>query len=65
MLSSYGRKKPVQGCVKAPHATAICPVMDLRYLPKRGTASEVGGMISASRRKKTVSERRIEMHRVT
>ena len=37
----------------------------LSYLPRRGTASEVGGMISASRRKKTVSERRIDMHRVT
>ena len=35
------------------------------YLPRRGTASDVGGMISASRRKKTVSERRIDMHRVT
>ena len=36
-----------------------------RYLPRRGTASEVGGMISASRRKNTVSERRMEMQRVT
>ena len=35
------------------------------YLPSSGTAREVGGMISASRRKKTVSERRIDMHKVT
>ena len=36
-----------------------------RYLPSNGTASEVGGMISASRRKNTVSETSMEMHRVT
>ena len=36
-----------------------------RYFPRRGTASDVGGMISASRRKKTVSDSRIEMHKVT
>ena len=36
-----------------------------RYLPRRGTAREVGGMISARRRKKTVSERRMEMQSVT
>lgn len=32
-----------------------------RYLPKRGTVSEVGGMISASSRKNTVRDSRIEM----
>ena len=34
-----------------------------RYWPMRGTTMEVGGMISARRRKKTVRERRIEMQR--
>ena len=36
-----------------------------RYLPRRGTAREVGGMISASSRKNTVSDSRIDMHSVT
>lgn len=31
-----------------------------RYLPNRGTAREVGGIISASNRKNTVRERRID-----
>jgi len=30
-------------------------------LPRSGTTSDVGGMISASSKKKTVNERRIEM----
>ena len=34
-------------------------------LPRRGTTREVGGMISANRRKNTVSERRMEMERLT
>ena len=34
-------------------------------LPRRGTTREVGGMISASRRKNIVSERRMEMERLT
>ena len=34
-------------------------------LPSRGTTREVGGMISASRRKNTVRERRMEMDRLT
>ena len=34
-------------------------------LPSRGTTREVGGMISASRRKNTVSERRMEMDKLT
>ena len=33
--------------------------------PNSGTASEVGGMISARRRKNTVRESSMEMHRVT
>ena len=36
-----------------------------RYLPSKGTASDVGGMISASSKKNTVSDRRIEIHKVT
>ena len=34
-------------------------------LPSRGTTKEVGGMISASRRKNTVRERRMLMERLT
>ena len=34
-------------------------------LPRRGTTREVGGMISARRRKNTVRESRMEMHKVT
>lgn len=36
-----------------------------RYLPSRGTASEVGGIISARSRKNTVNETSIEIHNVT
>ena len=34
-------------------------------LPRRGTTREVGGMISAKRRKNTVSERRMLIERLT
>ena len=34
-------------------------------LPRRGTTREVGGMISASRRKNTVRERRMLIERLT
>ena len=34
-------------------------------LPRRGTTREVGGMISANRRKNTVSESRMLMERLT
>lgn len=40
-------------------------MVNRRYLPSNGTAKEVGGMISANRRKNTVSDTRIEMHSVT
>ncbi len=40
-------------------------MVNRRYLPSRGTASDVGGMISAKSRKKTVSDSRMEMQRVT
>ena len=33
--------------------------------PRSGTTSDVGGMISASSRKNTVSDNRIEMDRLT
>ena len=36
-----------------------------RYLLSNGTARDVGGMISARSKKKTVRERRIEIQRVT
>ena len=34
-------------------------------MPRRGTTREVGGMISASRRKNTVKESRMEMDKDT
>ena len=40
-------------------------IVNRRYLPSRGTASDVGGMISASSKKKTVSDSRIDTQRVT
>lgn len=40
-------------------------MVNSRYFPSRGTANEVGGIISASSRKNTVSDTRIEMHSVT
>lgn len=36
-----------------------------RYLPRSGTAKDVGGMISASSRKNTVNDTRMLLHRVT
>jgi hypothetical protein len=40
-------------------------IVKRRYFPSRGTARDVGGMISANSKKNTVNDRRIEMHRVT
>ena len=37
-------------------------MVNKRYLPINGTTSEVGGMSSASSKKKTVSERRMLTH---
>ena len=37
-------------------------IVNSRYLPMSGTTSDVGGMISASSRKNTVSDSRIEIH---
>lgn len=36
-----------------------------KYFPRRGTASDVGGIISANSKKNTVNETRIEMDNVT
>ena len=40
-------------------------MVNRRYFPRRGTASEVGGMISASSKKNTVSDSKMEIQRVT
>lgn len=40
-------------------------IVNKRYFPKRGTANDVGGIISASSRKNTVSDIRIETQSVT
>lgn len=40
-------------------------IVNSKYLPSNGTASEVGGMISASSKKNTVNDTKIEMHNVT
>ena len=36
-----------------------------RYFPNKGTAKDVGGMISASSKKNTVNESKMEIHKVT
>jgi len=36
-----------------------------KYFPSSGIASDVGGMISANRRKNTVSDRRMDTQSVT
>lgn len=40
-------------------------IVKSRYLPSSGTASDVGGMISASSKKNTVNDTSIEMQSVT
>lgn len=40
-------------------------IVKRRYFPSSGTANDVGGMISASSRKNTVNDTRIEMQSVT
>ncbi len=40
-------------------------MVNSRYFPSSGTDVEVGGMISASNKKNTVSESRMEMERDT
>jgi hypothetical protein len=43
----------------------ISNMLKSRYLLSKGTARDVGGMISASSKKNTVRDRRIEIHSVT
>lgn len=40
-------------------------MVNSKYLPSNGTASEVGGIISAKSKKNTVNDTKIEMHSVT
>ena len=40
-------------------------IVKRRYLPRRGTAREVGGIISANSKKNTVNDSTMEMQRVT
>ena len=40
-------------------------IVKSRYFPSRGTAKDVGGMISASSKKNTVSDSKMEIQRVT
>ena len=47
------------------HHISLSPRHSCLTFPSRGTAREVGGIISARSRKNTVSERRIEMERLT
>lgn len=39
-------------------------IVKIKYLPSRGTATDVGGIISARRRKNTVKLTSTEMHKV-
>jgi hypothetical protein len=45
------------------HVTRV--IVKRRYLPRSGTDMDVGGMISASSRKNTVRDSKIEMDRET
>lgn len=40
-------------------------IVKRRYLPSNGTASDVGGIISANNKKNTVNDTKIEIHNVT
>ena len=40
-------------------------MVNSRYFPSKGTAREVGGIISANSRKNTVRESKMEIQRVT
>lgn len=40
-------------------------MVNKRYFPNKGTASDVGGIISANRRKNTVRDSNIDTHNVT
>lgn len=72
-LCTQGFMRWVTGERKLTLSTAMVTTTDAvtsimvkrRYFPRRGTVSEVGGMISARRRKNTVNDRRIDIHRDT
>ena len=55
--------------MRTPTVTQIDSVTKImvnrRYLPSNGTARDVGGIISASSKKNTVRDRRMDMQRVT
>ena len=55
--------------MRTPTVTQIDSVTKImvnrRYFPSNGTASDVGGIISASSKKNTVRDRRMDMQRVT
>ena len=53
----------IQTVVQTDSDTSI--IVNRRYFPSRGMANEVGGIISASNKKNTVSDTRIEIHSVT
>ena len=40
-------------------------IVNSTNFPSKGTTNDVGGIISANRRKNTVSDRRIEMDKLT
>ena len=40
-------------------------IVNRRYFPNNGTAKDVGGIISASSKKNTVSDKRMDMQSVT
>lgn len=40
-------------------------IVNNKYLPSRGTAKDVGGIISANSKKNTVNDTRMELHNVT
>ena len=58
-----GRRPPASASVT--HLKVSRIMVKSTNFPRSGTTSEVGGMISASRRKNTVSESRMEMDRLT
>lgn len=40
-------------------------IVNNKYFPRRGIANDVGGIISANSKKKTVKDRRMEEHNET
>ena len=68
MASQY-YKKYLKWMLRTPTVTQMDRVtrtmVKRRYLPSSGTASDVGGMISASSKKNTVSDSKMETQRVT